>query len=132
MVQPSDSIWLLGDLTMCRGKHRVQEFIALFKSLPGHKRLILGNHDHYDIGVYVEAGFQKIRGSNVIDNLLLTHYPVHVGSIPHRVTANCHGHIHQNPSPPGPYVNLSVEVTNFEPVPLEVVKTMADKVKVDR
>ena len=72
------------------------EFIQLTRSLPGHKRLILGNHDHYDISVYVEAGFEKIRASNVIDGLLLTHYPVHPGSIG-RAIGNCHGQTHQHP-----------------------------------
>jgi len=58
---------------------------------------------------------------------LLTHYPVHQMSIKKGVV-NVHGHIHQNSSPVGPYVNMSVEQTNYEPVPLEVVKDWALKV----
>ena len=107
---------------MFRGKHMASEFIKLFSSLPGHKRLILGNHDHYDISVYVAAGFQKIRGSNMIDGLLMTHYPIHPGSIGFRVLGNVHGHIHNQPDVSPRHLNISVERTNYEPIPLEEVK----------
>jgi len=114
---------------MERGKHRSQEFIAFMRSLPGHKRLILGNHDHLDAAIYTEAGFQKIRGSNLIDGVLCTHYPVHRDSITFRATGNAHGHIHQNDSPPGPYYNCSVERTDYEPIPIEVVQKKLRKLK---
>jgi len=129
MVKPEDHVWCLGDITMERGKHRSQEFIAFMRSLPGHKRLILGNHDHLDAAIYTEAGFQKIRGSNLIDGVLCTHYPVHRDSITFRATGNAHGHIHQNDSPPGPYYNCSVERTDYEPIPIEVVQKKLRKLK---
>ena len=119
LIKPQDHCWVLGDVTMFRGKHQIYEFIALFKSLPGHKRLILGNHDHYDIEVYQQAGFEKIRGSNVISGLLLTHYPVHPSSLPRRCLGNIHGHIHQQPDVSPLHLNVSVERTDYEPVPIE-------------
>lgn len=131
-IKPEDHLWHLGDVTMFRGNHMVHAFVGLMKSLPGHKRLVLGNHDHYAMKVYTEAGFQKIRGSHKIDNLLLTHYPVHAGSLPRGAIADVHGHIHQNDSPPGPYVNISVEKTGYKPIALEEVKLLAEKVKVIR
>ena len=129
MVKPSDHVWHLGDVTMFRGKHMVHAFVGLMQSLPGHKRLILGNHDHYDMKVYAEAGFEKIRGNNVLDGLLMTHYPVHPGSMPKRCIANVHGHTHRNPGPEGPYVNVSVEMTGYKPIALEDVKALAEKVR---
>lgn len=128
-IKPEDHVWCLGDMTMFRGKHKATEFIHLMRSLPGHKRLILGNHDHYDMGVYVEAGFKKIRGSNMLDGLLLTHYPIHPGSLGFKTKANVHGHIHRNPSPPGLYINACVEVRDYRPVPFEDIKVEANQLK---
>lgn len=129
LVRPQDHVWCLGDMTMQRGNHMAHEFISLFKSLPGHKRLILGNHDHYNVGVYSEAGFQKVRASNQIDGILMTHYPVHPSSITYKVLANAHGHIHQNTSPAGQYINCCVEVNNYEPIPFEEIKARARRLK---
>ena len=130
LVKPSDHVWFLGDMTMHRGNNASLAFIKLMKSLPGHKRLILGNHDHYHVSVYVEAGFEKVRASNQLEGILMTHYPVHPSSIGFKVKANAHGHIHQNNSPAGKYLNMCVEQTNYEPVPFEDVKTAADKLNV--
>ncbi len=127
LVKPSDHLYNLGDVTLNRGNHMIHAFIGIHQSLPGHKRLILGNHDHYAVKVYSDAGYQKIKASNVIDGLLLTHYPVHPSSISAKFHACVHGHIHQNQSPPGRYLNMSVENTDYEPVPLEVVKDRAKK-----
>lgn len=122
-VKPQDHIYHLGDVTMWRSNDQREAFINYTHSMPGHKRLILGNHDHFDVEVYKEAGFEKIMGSNRLNvsgvQLQLTHYPIHEGSIGKAV--NIHGHIHQNPSPPGRYVNMSVERWEYSPVPIEVV-----------
>jgi calcineurin-like phosphoesterase family protein len=36
-----------------------------------------------------------------------------------RALGNAHGHIHEKPSPPGPYLNVSVESINYTPISLE-------------
>lgn len=122
LVKPSDKVTFLGDLTMHRGKKYVVEFIDYFRTLPGEKDLILGNHDHYDVGVYKEAGFRVIRASNMLDGILFTHYPVHQDSIGFRAIGNAHGHIHEKPSPTGLYYNCCVEVNHYEPIPIENIK----------
>ena len=127
LVKPGDSVWHMGDVTMERSSNAKAWFVNKIRSLPGHKRLVLGNHDHLSMDVYRDAGFQKIKGSHKIDTLLLTHYPLHPSTIPKWCTAACHGHIHQNDSPPGRYINLCVEKTDYAPVPLEVVKEQAKR-----
>lgn len=130
LVKPQDHVWGLGDWTIHRGKHHASEFVALMRSLPGHKRTILGNHDWYDMKTYVEAGFQKIRASNVFDGILLTHYPVHPSSLSGRIHNNVHGHRHQNTDLLPvisetrilTWLNVSVERTNYAPIPWEEVK----------
>ena len=59
--------------------------------------------------------------------LLLTHVPVHPSTLGEdRFTGvpikNVHGHIHQNPSPPGPYKCVCVEQINYTPINIEELK----------
>ena len=137
LVKPQDHIWNLGDCTMFEGKHMAHDFIKLMKSLPGHKRLVLGNHDRYHPSVYVDAGFQKVRGSTLIDRVLCSHFPIHPMSVKGNVVVNVHGHIHQNQSP-SPQVhegkvsiwkNVSVEAINYEPIAWEIVKAEIEVIR---
>jgi calcineurin-like phosphoesterase family protein len=132
-VAPSDHIYHLGDVTMLRGgKPQQDKFCAIMARLNGHKRLLMGNHDHFPVEVYLRAGFEKIYGTwRGISNILLSHIPVH----PHSLGTSCanvHGHIHANPAYPAvvwedkhgrphrtPYINISVEHTDYCPISLE-------------
>lgn len=140
LVQPEDHVWFLGDLTMARGSLKSGQakwLISLIKRMNGHKRLILGNHDLFPTKVYLEAGFEKIKASHRHDNILFTHIPIHPASLSN-VRACVHGHIHNNQSTEfkpilkldkktqvvswTPYINISVEVTDYKPVDLDWVK----------
>ena len=126
LVKPSDHVWHIGDVTMERSSNAKTWFVNKIRSLPGHKRLVLGNHDQLTMDVYMDAGFKKIKGSHRYEDLLFTHYPVHESSIGSCI-ANIHGHTHQNDSPPGPYINMCVEKWDFSPVPLDVILDKAKK-----
>lgn len=128
-VRPQDHIWHLGDVTMERSSDMKKWFVAFMKQLHGHKRLVLGNHDHFTTDVYRDAGFQKIRGVHKLENLILSHVPLHQSSVPRWCIANVHGHIHEKPSPAGPYVNVSVERTGYAPIALEDVTAEAERLK---
>ncbi len=144
-VRPSDHITHLGDVTMDRGGgfHK-KNFIALMGRLNGHKRLLLGNHDHFPVKTYLEAGFEKVYGTHRTDEgILLSHIPVHPKSIG-RAVGNVHGHTHNTPNYPPvvfegydtvwnedssgfkgritPYVNICVEMTEYAPITLGEVK----------
>ena len=121
VVKPQDHVYHLGDVTMHKPK------LSIVKRLNGHKRLILGNHDGFDIKAYQQAGFQKIFGSRKLDNLLLTHIPVHPTSIPHWAAGNVHGHIHERDAYGPQYLNVSVERINYTPITLEDAKKALDK-----
>lgn len=132
-VKPQDHVYHLGDVTMERSSDRVEWFVGLIRSLHGHKRLVLGNHDHMTIKTYVAAGFEKIRGTGVWlgNGLLLSHFPVHPTSIGLRSKACVHGHIHEKASPTAvirdtdgariPYINVCVEQTAYGPIHLDEV-----------
>lgn len=144
LVQPNDHWYCLGDVSIARGGRLVQDrFIKLVKRFNGHKRLLLGNHDHLPTKTYVEAGFEKIYATwRGIDNILLSHYPIHPRSMG-SAKANVHGHTHNNEKPYEPvvtigsdgkvvykpYVNLSIEVIDYKPVSLDQVNDMINRAK---
>ena len=127
LIKPSDHLYHMGDVCMERSSNAKTWFVNKIRSLPGHKRLILGNHDHLTMDVYRDAGFEKIKGSHKINHLLLSHYPLHPSTVPAWAHSNVHGHIHRNPTPAGRYVNMCVEVREYAPTPIEEVEQEAKK-----
>lgn len=114
-VRPQDHVYHLGDVAMSQAAlHRVMP------RLHGHKRLILGNHDNVaPISNYAQY-FGKILMWRQFHPLLLTHAPIHPGSFG-KMRVNVHGHIHQQPSPEGPYLNACVEWRDYTPVHLDTL-----------
>lgn len=146
-VKPSDHWYCLGDVTLRRGGRVDREwFIKEMRKWNGHKRLLLGNHDHLPIKTYLDAGFEKIYATwrGIDDKIILSHIPIHPSSLGIGL-ANVHGHIHNNQSndfPPvtridkktqkihySPYINVSVEVIDYHPISLEQVKERIAKEK---
>ena len=132
VVRPQDHCYHLGDVAM-----RQDMLLKFGKRLHGHKRLVRGNHDIFRTKWYLMAGFEEIYGVRVLDNLLMTHIPVHPQSLG-RFKANVHGHIHNNHVIEPvmkidkqtqavrwtPYLNVCVEVTNYRPLALEELNVM--------
>lgn len=123
VVKPADHVWHLGDVTMLRGG-AAERVAPILDRLNGQKRLILGNHDYQSVQWY-SRWFKKIRASEVKDNMLFTHYPVHPFSLG-RFDANVHGHIHNNSTYPKPYFNVSVEVLKYTPISLEQIRQIVN------
>lgn len=115
VVKPGDDVYHLGDVVMNR------KFLPIMAKLNGTKRLVMGNHDIFDISEYTPY-FKRICGSRKLDNLLLTHIPVHVDSIAPWCFANVHGHIHAQDIDDGRYYNVSVENIDYTPIALEDLK----------
>ena len=115
VVGTNDIVYHLGDVVMNR------RCLQIVGRLNGDKRLILGNHDIFDHSDYLPY-FKRLHGSHKLENLLLTHIPVHVDSVAHWTTCNVHGHIHAHDIPSGKYFNVSVEVIDYTPISLEDLK----------
>lgn len=118
MVKPGDKVYHLGDVFF----GSKDNFKALWPKLNGSKRLVVGNHD--DIKFLSSGGFfKKVMMWRVFTEfgLLLTHTPQHQSALTGRRNGllNIHGHIHQNPSPDGPYKCVCVEQTDYYPVHIE-------------
>jgi len=124
VVTPSDKVYVLGDVAMAKS---VKNLIA---GLPGVKRLVKGNHDHFSDNWYHEAGFQRIYGVRQINGVWLTHVPMHPCSMD-RAIGNIHGHMHANEvmtygkgpnmRPDLRYFNCSVERVNYTPVSIDAI-----------
>lgn len=139
LVKPSDHWYCLGDVTMLRDNQG--RGLNILRRMNGHKRLILGNHDHYAMKHYLEH-FEKVMAMNMFDGMRFTHIPIHPNSMG-GAKANIHGHTHNGTTQNGlvvefpavlhvdkqtqklvvkPYVNISVEVTDYKPVNLEWIR----------
>lgn len=86
-VRSNDIVYHLGDF--CFGKAN----LAIAERLNGKKRLIMGNHDNYDIADYM-LHFEKVMGVKYWKMCILSHIPVHPDSLGSRAFLNVHGHIH--------------------------------------
>ena len=137
-VKPEDHVSFLGDVTLRRGGRIDKEwFVEEIRKYHGHKRLFLGNHDHFPIEVYLRAGFEKIYATwRDESRIIYSHIPLHPRQL-FSALANVHGHIHQNKSPEPamfvgkdgrvrsvPYVNVSVEAIDYRPVAHEELMDM--------
>jgi calcineurin-like phosphoesterase family protein len=126
VVRPTDTVYHLGDVVINRSA------LPILGRLNGTKILVKGNHDVFRAEEYLEY-FKDIRGSAVLNNLVMTHIPLHPASI-ERWDGNVHGHLHSkrvmtvdyrggdmfdviDPR----YLCVSMEHINYTPISLEEV-----------
>lgn len=126
VVRHDDLVYHLGDVVVNK-RH-------LFNvgRLQGRKRLIMGNHDVQATRMYMDY-FEEVYAMKVLDQLVLTHFPMHPNCVP-RFGTNVHGHLHNsivlrkdprddNKMVPDPlYLNVGVEQTNYTPLSLDEVR----------
>lgn len=121
IVSPNDKVYHLGDVVMNR------RYLKLVERLNGKKELVLGNHDIFDTSEYLKY-FKRVHGSVKLDNLVLSHIPVHPSMLPRWSLGNIHGHVHCNSLTDPLYKNVSVEVIDYAPIPFDIIlKEMREK-----
>lgn len=146
-VKSNDHVSFLGDLTIKRGGKVDKEIVGReLRRYQGHKRLFLGNHDHWNPSVYADMGFEKIYGTwRCEEGFVCSHIPLHPKSLS-TTTACVHGHIHQAPTyepivfkewkrsngkiVPArvvPYINVSVENISYRPIHLDEILAIIKK-----
>lgn len=137
VVRPQDKIYCLGDCAMRKPQ------LEIFKKLNGHKRLLRGNHDVYRTADYMEhfgeiiddittadylEYFEEIANMRVLDDMILSHIPLHPDCVTKRYKINVHGHLHaniikdRNGIIDGKYLNICVEHTNYTPISLDELR----------
>lgn len=120
-VNPNDYIIHGGDFAMNKtGYDRV------IHRLNGRKILILGNHDTFNTGEYLNHFEHVLSMLTVGGDVIITHIPIHPASL-ERWGLNVHGHLHSNSvllpdgNPDLRYVCVSTEQHDFQPVLLNDV-----------
>lgn len=117
-VSKRDTVWVLGDVAFSR------EALSRVSELKGYKRLVLGNHDRYHAGDYLEY-FNTIHGIVRYKKFWLSHAPIHSDHL--RGLRNIHGHLHEhlvkadNGTPDEDYINVSVEQLNGIPISMDEI-----------
>lgn len=111
-----DTVWVLGDSVFD------EAFIEDIKSLPGTKKLIMGNHcmEKYPSSVRLWECFDDVRALVKKYKCWLSHAPIHPAEL--RGKVNIHGHVHNATLPDARYINISLENTNFTPVDLNWIR----------
>lgn len=120
-VKHGDVGYWLGDMVIGNDADRAA-FRALLPKFNGSKRLVLGNHDDpaflAGTGLFKRVAVEKSWGEY---GLMFSHRPLHESELAMngQMMMNVHGHIHEKASPPGPYLNVSVEAISYTPIELE-------------
>ena len=73
VVKEHDYVFFLGDLAFCnsQNKNRIQRIV---RSLPGHKILIKGNHDHNNTSFFLDCGFLEVKKALKFGDFYLCHF----------------------------------------------------------
>lgn len=124
LVQPGDKVYHLGDVLF--GQDKQDWMNTNWPRLNGKKNLIVGNHDNIKM-MSVGGWFKQVYFWRILSDLglILSHIPLREDQFRSdfnggkKKMINVHGHIHQNPSPDGPYKCVCVEQTGYKPVPIE-------------
>jgi calcineurin-like phosphoesterase family protein len=119
VVTDSDTVIHLGDI--CFASNWV-DVAQILKRLKGTHHLILGNHDRIHVWDYVEAGFQSVHTSWLLEDFILVHDPAIAGVLDtsHKFI---HGHVHQLGLRLAPNCyNVSVEMHDYYPVSFNKIK----------
>jgi len=106
-VTKRDLVYVLGDLGWGYDK---------LKDLPGHKVLILGNHDEDNVFEYLTV-FDNIVGTRKYKKNWISHFPITEVELFGRKCL--HGHVHSQSVRDSRYVNVSLEMTGGKPIPFQ-------------
>ena len=118
IVSKKDKIFILGDF----GFAAFWATVAMIANLPGHKLLIMGNHDRdHSAAWWLRAGMNEVSRYPIIYKkfYILSHEPLYINE--HMPYINIHGHIHSKKMEGSQYRNVSVEHTRYSPVPMEEI-----------
>lgn len=95
-VKSTDTVYLLGDVSW----HQHDKTVEILNRLPGHKNLILGNHDRNITGDAYKKIFTDIRHYREVKidgiDVILCHYPIARWNKCHYGSIHLFGHEHGN------------------------------------
>ena len=110
-VLKKDTVWILGDVCMEKPHN-----YKVLSSLPGYKKVVLGNHDKpqhiQELLKYVNCvcGMFKYKKRYWFTHCSMHESEMYPGNI------NIHGHIHHKIIKDPRYINVSCDVVEYTPV----------------
>lgn len=113
VVGKRDIVYVHGDVCFDMEK------MPLFNRMNGKKRLIIGNHDKFDMGVYLKY-FEQVHGFMKYKGYWLSHAPIHPDEL--RGGINIYGHVHNNPIKDPRYACVCVEQLDGKPIAFDEIK----------
>lgn len=131
-IGPDDDFWIVGDLSFGRMSSEKGYLEKLFRTLPGRKHLVLGNHDNSRIRNLPWASVQDI--AEVQDGehrFVLCHYPMITWHGARRGALQLFGHVHGNWEGTRNSLNVGVDVWNFMPVRARDIVARAETLPVN-
>lgn len=121
-VSPDDTCYHLGDLAFI-GKAQVQKLESIISKLNGTNILIMGNHDDNHPFTYMNMGFWSVHTGLILPDhhlFKLAHDPA--ASIMDRSRYWIHAHLHTMYRFLNNCVNVGVDMWDYTPVSLEIIK----------
>lgn len=114
VVKPTDIVIWAGDVSFA-GVTITNELLDQFN---GYKILVVGNHDlDRHTGKLKMMNFDEIHTSLYFRDIVVTHHPWK-SALPDGMW-NVHGHLHNNVLDMERHVNVSVEMVDYVPMPLD-------------
>jgi calcineurin-like phosphoesterase family protein len=131
VVGKDDIVYFIGDFSL-----KTSEYLTFYRrimeQLPGTKHLILGNHDSLKPFVYEDLGFQSVHTSLIFRDENLNYFILrHDPGQAYQNTSLfwlC-GHVHTAYQTCGNVVNVGIDVCDFYPVSLNIVKHLIDQME---
>ena len=128
VVRDQDKVYHLGDVTF----RYDGVFKEIMSRLKGHKRLVVGNHDHIknpNLSIWFEKIDLWTGGKFKSEGFVASHMPLHPDHF-NKYPLNVHGHTHRHCVIKGDgldrrYLNLCVENTGYKPVSIDFVRDWA-------
>jgi calcineurin-like phosphoesterase family protein len=89
-VGPNDIVFVLGDVSW----YPVHKTAGIIQSLPGHKILIRGNHDKFELKPFFDQSFEYLTLHIDGIPIIMFHFPIHDWDRRHHGSFHLHGHTH--------------------------------------
>jgi len=124
-VTDRDKVFVVGDVFLCD----IEEGTHYINQLNGYKILIKGNHDHSP-STMIRSGFDECHPKfryTMPDNrvALLQHYPMPDILIKDEYDLQIHGHIHLGKRTRGKKINVSCDIWDYSPVPIDTLNSIS-------
>lgn len=135
VVQPEDTVFFLGDLTIKRNSSFKPILADVIKNLPGKKHFIPGNHDYFTRKFYIEdCGFISMQRKIETKKYIMVHNPddltLDERYYGDKIVIHGHKHNHKSTRRRKRMFDIGVDGNNFYPINLkeisEIYKNIVD------